>query len=241
MKGSSATADGIDVCLYPSSICSNSNQTALRLHCTGNATLWINQSRCTANATPPTQASWYPVHLLPGKETTCGACLWLQGCPKDQEERGHTEGWRTRPDAKGCDGQPSPESSSHPIPTPTPSPNTMPKANPNPWAESPPVEPSSQPACQWCQKEQKNHSCGAWSQPVSHHSSLTALGPGINRWWERSSGLCPTQWAEYLLPPPHRSIFALSLRGVINIHSELSRIRFPMHEDVYYLFIFKAC
>lgn len=128
-----------------------------------------------------------------------------------------------------------------PGPTPTPSPNTMPKANPNPWAESPPVEPSSQPACQWCQKEQKNHGCRAWSQPVSHHSSLTALGPGVNRWWERSSGLCPTQWAEYLLPPPHRSIFALSLRGVINIHSELSRIRFPMHEDVYYLFIFKAC
>lgn len=104
-----------------------------------------------------------------------------------------------------------------------------------------PTSGAQQPACQWCQKEQKNHGCGAWSQPVSHHSSLTALGPGINRWWERSSGLCPTQWAEYLLPPPHRSIFAPSLRGVINIHSELSRIRFPMHEDVYYLFIFKAC
>lgn len=70
-------------------------------------------------------------------------------------------------------------------PIPTSSPNTMPNANPNPWGHG--LEPhqyspaASLPGSQRCQTGQKNYGSRAWSQPASHHSSLTALGSGINR------------------------------------------------------------
>lgn len=135
-----------------------------------------------ANAIPPTQASWCPVCLLPGKETTCGACPCPECSlsPKDQAERGHTEGWRTRPDAKGCNGQPLPENSSHPYPNIISKHHAQRQPQPmGSWAGTPPVQPSSQPARKptvpnrteelWqqslvttCFSSQQPHSTGIW-------------------------------------------------------------------------------